>query len=94
MDMHYSTRMVESKRNLANYCSDLIDQTKVAQRMVAMTNQEKVAGSAMQLMCIVENYIARVEKMKMGRQAYMFVMFAIGDADLTGRLVSFLPLPL
>lgn len=30
MDIHYSTRMVESKRNFANCCFDFISWTKVA----------------------------------------------------------------
>ena len=94
MDMGCSTRMMESKRNLANYCSNLTDQTKVAQSMLVVINQEKVASFSMQLLCIAENYIVKVERMKMGWQAYLFVMLAISDIDLIGRLVPFLPLPL
>ena len=94
MDMDCSTRMVENTRNLANYCSDLTDWTKVAQKMLVVANQEKVAGSSMQLLCISENYIVKVERMKMGRQAYMFAVLAIGDAGLIGRPVPLLPLPL
>ena len=94
MDMDCSARMVESKRNLDKYCLDFIDWTKVAQKMLVVTNQEKVVGSAMQLLYIVGNYIVKAERMKMGWQAYLFVVLAIGDADLVGRLVMFLPLPL
>ena len=94
MDMYCSARMVESKRNLANYCSDLIDWTKVAQRMVVVTNQEKVVGSAMQLLRILENYIVKAKRMKMGRQEYLFSVLVVGDASLTGRLVPLLRLPI
>ena len=94
MDMSCSTRMMESKMNLANYCSDLTDWTKVAQRMLMVTNQEMMVGSIMQLMCIADNYIVKAERMKMGWQAYLFVVLSIGNAGLTGKLVSLLPLPL
>lgn len=67
MNMDYSTRMVESKRNLANYCLDLIDWTKVAQKMLVVTNQEKLVGSSMQPLYIAENYIVRAKGMKMGQ---------------------------
>ena len=94
MDMGCSTRMMESKRDLANYCSNFADWTKEAWGMFVVANQENVAGSAMQLLYIAGNYILKAERMKMGQQAYLFVVFGIGNSNLTSRLVPFLPMPL
>jgi len=38
MDMGCSARMIEGKRDLANYCSNFIDWTKVAWRMLVVAN--------------------------------------------------------
>jgi len=47
MDMGCSTKMMEGKMDLANYCSDLTNWTKVAWRMLVVANKEKVVGYAM-----------------------------------------------
>ena len=58
-----------------------------------MTNWKKMLGSATWFSCIVVNYIAILERKRMDQFAYLFVVLAIGDTDLTGRLVLYLLLP-
>ena len=93
MDMGCSARMMESKRDLAKYCFDLTDQKKVAWRMLVVANQKKVVSSTMQLLYIANNYIVKVERMKMGQSSYLFSVLTIKDASLTGIVLLLLPLP-
>ena len=54
---------------------------------------KRVVDFSMMPLNIVENYIAREEKMKMDQWAYLSGVLAIVDVGLTDTLVSLLLLP-
>ena len=52
-----------------------------------------MVGSATWFPGIVVNYIVSFERKRMDQSTYLFVVVAIGDTNLIGRLVQYLLLP-
>jgi len=61
--------------------------------MIVVTNWKKMVDSTTWLLGIVANYIVKYERKRMDQSVYLFIMVSIGDANLAGRIVLFLPLP-